>query len=317
MNQRLTLPKIRWREFIAIAIITCYFCMAIAPTPLVAQSPDWIIRSDEYADLLRKAIAAKECQPQSGTNESLLELDPAFKVCRRKSIFKVVGNLAKQRSKVNRADLRLDLSILLEIGEQELRSYALQEKYRVPYINLSQAILDSFKSTQKSKSPTKRQAAILIKLRQYAGLEPGAIALTKKLERAIDTQLQKPEIALPNKEQIKDDLKNSASQVYAIQDFLRQQQVPDYEEAYAQLKIQLFDYEKFIRRKVLTKAEGEFRLPRELYVLELQKQGIDIPVAELVTQAHTAFVEVQQRMKAIARPKLLAKKDLGHLITEM
>jgi len=282
--------------------------MTIAPTPLVAQSPDWITRSDKYADLLRKAIAAKECQPQSGTNESLLELDPAFKVCRRESIFKAVENLAKQRSKVDHADLRLDLSILLQVGEQELRSYALQEKYRVPYINLSRAILDSFKSTQKSKSPIKRQAAILIKLRQYAGLEPGEIALTKKLERAIKTQLQKPEIALPNKKQLKNDLKNSASQVYAIQDFLRQQQVPDYEEAYAQLKIQLFDYEKFIRREVLTKAEDKFRLPRELYVLELQKQGIDIPVAKLVTQAHTAFVEVQQQMKADRTPNCSPKR---------
>jgi hypothetical protein len=301
---------IRRFRLIAIAIITCYFCVAIAPSLIVAQSPDWIARSNEYAELLEKAIAAENCLEQSGTSKSLPELDPVFKRCRSQSLVQVVKNLAKQRSQTKNANLRLDLEILRLAGQQELRSYTLQEKYRVPYINLSQAILDSFKSIQQdSRSPAQQQAAILRKLKQYAGLEAGEIALTQKLKQAIYTQLQKSEIAFPTQQQLKNDLRNHAAQVYKIQTFLRQQQVSEYEEAYTQLKTQLFDYEKFIRREVLTRVEADFHLPTELYTLELQKQGIDIPVTKLISQAHTAFTQVQQQMKEIA-PQIALKKGL-------
>ncbi len=301
--------RIRWRGFIAIAIASCCFCLAIAPTSLVAKSPDWIARSNQYANLLEAAIAAEDCQKKS-ENSALLILDRAFQQCRSENLLQAVKTLEKELNRAKNAYLSLDLQILLKVGRQELRSYALEEKYRVPYINLNQAILDSLKSTLKEyKSPSQQQAAILSKLKQYAGLEPGKIALTSLLEQAIEVQLQKSEIALPSKEWLKNDLNNSAAQIYAIQTFLRQQEVPDYKQAYGQLKKQLFDYEKFIRRQLLTRVEDHFRLPREMYVLELEKQGIEIPVEELIQQARTAFTQVQQQMQAIA-PQIAQKKGL-------
>ncbi|MGL5836216.1 MAG: DUF885 domain-containing protein, partial [Waterburya sp.] len=63
---------------------------------------------------------------------------------------------------------------------------------------------------------------------------------------------------------------------------------------------QLFDYETFIRREVLTKSDQNFRLPTELYTLKLEEQGIETPIEEVIQQAHTAFKQVQQQMAAIA-----------------
>ena len=311
MKKRIRLPRFRWIERIAIAILTCCICIIATPVvdPVVATS-DWVVRSNESAKLLDKAIAAEDCQKKFTTSESLQEIDPNFRSCRQQSVIQAVQSLERKLAQVKNAELRLDLEILLQVGQQTLRSYRLDDKYRVPYIDLSKAILDSLKSTlNESQSASKQHSAILTKLKQYAGLGADKTAIVISLKQRIDRQLAKSEVVLPSKQQLKNDLKNNASQVYKIQAFLEQQKVPDYQSAYAQLKAQLFDYETFIRSKVLTETENNFRLPRELYVLKLEQQGILVPIEELIQQAHSAFIQVQQQMKAIA-PQIAQKKGL-------
>lgn len=302
---------IRRLRLSAIAILTCCICIAIASvTPVIAKSPDWIVRSNEFADGLSKAIAAEDCQKKLALSESLLEINPTFRACRQKGILQTVKNLEQKLAQEKNSELHLDLEILLKVGQQTLRSYQLDEKYRVPYVDLSKGILDTLKITlDEMESPSQQRQAILAKLEQYAGLKAGKTALTSSLEQTIKTQLQKSEVALPNKTQLKIDLKKNPSQVYAIQAFLQQQKVPNYEQVYAKLKRQLFDYETFIRREILTKTENNFRLPTELYTLKLAEQGIETPIEEIIQQAHTAFIQVQQQMEAIA-PQIARQKGL-------
>ena len=300
--------KIRYIKLSAIALFTCCICLISTSIPLVA-TPDWIVRSNMSADLLLKAIAAENCEEKLAVSKSLQEINPAFKACRQKSVVDAVHTLEQKLARVKNPELRLDLEILLETGRQKLRGYELDEKYRVPYINLTQAILDSFKATLDQKKSPSEQQAILAKLEQYAGLEPGKIALTTSLEQKIQAQLQKSEVALPQKDLLKQDLNNNADQIFKIQEFLRQQQVPDYQEAYEALKTQLFDYETFIRSEVLTKAKTNFRLPTELYAFELQQQGIEIPIEELIQQARSAFVRTQKQMDEIA-PEIARQKGI-------
>ena len=293
---------IRYIKFGAIALITCCICLIpTSITPIVAKSPDWIVRSNMSADLLSKAIAAEDCEKKLAVPKSLREINPAFKACRQKGVLNAVQTLERKLAQVKNPELRFDLEILLEAGRQRLRSYELDDKYRVPYVNLSKAILNSLRNTLKQSKSTQEQQAILSKLKQYAGLKPNTTALTTFVEQAIDTQLQKSEFALPSPEQLEKGLENNASQVSRIQAFLKQQEVPDYQEAYAELKTQLFDYETFIRREVLAKAETNFRLPLELYAFELEQQGIEMPIEELIQQAHIVFTQIQSQMDRMAR----------------
>jgi Bacterial protein of unknown function (DUF885) len=298
----LKLGEIRRLRLVVIAILTCSICLAIArETPVLAKSPDWIVSSNKFADRLSTAISAEDCQKKLAVSESLREINPTFRACRQKSVLQTVNSLKQKLAQEKNAALRLDWSILLKVGQRQLRSYTLDEEYRIPYLDLSKAILDSLKSTlDESKSTEKRQTMMLAKLKQYAGVEPGKKALTSSLEQAILKQLQKSEVAFPSQDQLEKDLKNNASQVYEIETFLAQQNVPNYKQVYAKLKTQLFDYEAFIRRQVLTKSEQNFRLPTELYTLKLEEQGIETPIEEVIQQAHTAFLQVQQQMAAIA-----------------
>jgi hypothetical protein len=303
---------IRYIKFGAIALLTCCICVAIAPAipSVIAKSPDWLVRSNQYADSLEKAINAEDCQKKLDVSEGLKEIDPSFRACRQNSVFQSVQSLEQKLAQEKNTQLHLDLEILVKAGQRELRSYVLNEKYQVPYINLSKVILDSLKSTFKaSKSSSSQKAAILIKLKQYAGLEPGKTALATSLEQAIQAQLQKTELDFPSKELIEIDLKGNASQIHEIQAFLEKQNVPDHEEAYAQLKAQLLNYEMFIRRQVLPKAAQNFRLPPELYTFRLEEQGIETPIEDVMRQAHAAFTQVQQQMEELA-PQVAQKKHL-------
>ena len=291
---------IRYLKFSAIATLICCIVISTSITPIVAKSPDWIVRSNMSAELLSKAIAAEDCDRKLTVPYGLREINPAFKACRRESVLNAVQTLEQKLNQVKNPELRFDLEILLKAGREILRSYELDDKYRVPYVNLSRVILNSLRNTLKQSESTQKQQAILSKLKQYAGLEANTVALTTLVERAIDVQLQKPEFALPSKEQLKQSLKNNASQVSKILAFLKQQEVPDYQEAYAELKTQLYDYETYIRRELLPKTE-EFRLPLELYAFELEQQGIEMPIEELIQQAHIVFDRIQQQMDKMAR----------------
>jgi uncharacterized protein (DUF885 family) len=312
MKIRLILTMSRYIKLGTIAMLTCCLCIALAPAipSVFAKSPEWVVRSNQFADLLSKAIDAKDCQKKLATSKSLQEVDPAFRACRQQNVLQTVQSLEQKLDREKNAELHLDLEILVETGRRELRSYALDEKYRVPYINLSKAILDSLKSTLKESKLSSKPEAILAKLKQYAGLEPGKIALASALEQAIQAQIQNSELDLPSKEQLETDLKSDASQVREIQAFLQKQNVPGYEEAFTQLKTQLFNYNTFIRREVLSKAEKNFHLPPKLYALRLEEQGIETPIEEVAQQAHTAFTQVQQQMEEIA-PQVAQKEGLN------
>jgi Bacterial protein of unknown function (DUF885) len=312
MKRRLRLPRVRALKLSAIAILACYICIAIAPiVPSVfARSPEWVVRSDRFADSLSKAIDAEDCQKKLAVSEGLKEVDLGFRACRQNNVLQAVQALEQKLAQEKDAQLHLDLEILVKAGQQSLRSYVLDEKYQVSYVNLSKAILDSLKSTLKaSKSSSSRKAAILAKLKQYAGLEPGKIALATSLEQAIQTQLQKTELDFPSKDLLETDLKGNASQIHEIQTFLEQQNVPNHEGAYAQLKAQLLNYEMFIRRQVLPKAAQNFRLPPELYTFRLEEQGIETPIEDVMQHGLAAFTQVQQQMEELA-PQVAQKKHL-------
>jgi hypothetical protein len=309
------LSRTHYIKFCAIAILTFCICLIITSvtSPVIANSSDWVVRSNKFANLLSNAIAAENCHQKLSVSESFQEINPAFKTCRKTSVLNVVQILEQKLSQEKDPKLRLDLEILLKFGKQQLHSYRLDDKYQVPYIDLSKAILGDLKATlDEVKLPTEQQQTILTKLKQYAGLEPGSPALTLSLKKAINAQLQKSEVALPIKDQLEKDLKNNASQVFEILAFLRQQEVPDYQEAYAELKTQLYDYETFIRREILTKTEKDFRLPAELYAFKLEQQGIEIPVEQLIQQAHTVFSQIQQQMEEVAQ-QIAEKRGLKAL----
>ena len=73
------------------------------------------------------------------------------------------------------------------------------------------------------------------------------------------------------------------------------------EEPYAKLKAELDRVRRLDRRRPpCEKLAADFRQPPELYALNLENFGIDVPPAELAAMAHKAFNEYQAEMQTFA-----------------
>lgn len=302
--------KARRIGFVGLSLITCVACVLIYSVrrPAIAISP-WIKRSNEYATLLSTAETGKACRGEFAASEALLALNPSFVQCQEQRIRQVVQTLEEKLAQEKDNNLRVDLAILVEAGQRELRSQSLDQKYNLPYVNLSQAISNSFRDTFRASSSSKTKQLALTQLKRYAGEETGTPSLIVQAEQQIRDQLKQSDTYFPEKSQLESDLKSAATHLDKLQKLFEQQKISNYQTTYAKLKTQLLEYDGFIRREVLPKARTDFRLPAELYAFKLQEKGIDIPVDDLIRQAHSSFQQVQAQMETIA-PQVARQKQL-------
>jgi uncharacterized protein (DUF885 family) len=154
-------------------------------------------------------------------------------------------------------------------------------------------------------APERRKAAV-VRLKKYAGLEPGFKPVTDLLKERVEVQIAKPGVIYPAKTAVETNLSRNALYVEGIASLFKQYGLTGWEDAYAKIKTQLAEYDEWVKKEILPKARTDFRQPPELYALSLENYGIDIPPTQLATMAHKAFTEYQAEMQTIAAQ--IAKK---------
>ncbi len=169
-------------------------------------------------------------------------------------------------------------------------------------------------------APQRRKAA-LVRLRKYAGSEPGTTPFAVLAEQAIRARMSNSALAWPAKLAVERGLADTASFIDGIPKLFDKFQLTGYEEPCARLKTQIAAYDDFVRQEVLPKARTDFRQPAELYTFNLKQFGVDMPPAELATIAHAAFDQIQKDMQslapAVAKEKGLASTDYRDVIREL
>jgi uncharacterized protein (DUF885 family) len=153
----------------------------------------------------------------------------------------------------------------------------------------------------------KRKPAAVVRLRKYTGAEGGFTPLTEQLRKFTGLRLAKPNMIFPSRASVETGLSRNQLYVDGIAALFKQYGLQGWEEPYAKLKTQLADYDQWVKSEILPNARTDFREPPELYALNLEGYGIDIPPAELAAMAHKAFAEYQAEMQTIAAQ--IAKKN--------
>lgn len=271
---------------------------AIASAKLV----DWIARSNANTHLLTTAIDASACTTQTSTHESLLELNPKYRECHHQKLNQAVQAFQTKLKRETDPWVKLDLEILIKSTTQHIQSDALNQQYRLPYVNLAKAIASSLE--QHSNKST-----LLNQLRQYAGLEAGTPAIADLAIQQLRDRLNQPNVYFPAKTQLEKDLANTEAQLQQIKVRFEKQKINGYQAAYTALKNQITDYNQFVRQEVLPKARTNFRLPLELYSAKLATRGVESPIEDVIRQARSTFQDVQAQMEALA-PKVAQQKGL-------
>jgi hypothetical protein len=265
----------------------------------------WIARSNEFANLLIEV--EKNHSPESASADGLSQYDERISVATHEDDLAetsetraVLAKLQEQLPNEQNKYVRQDLEIMIHSTQLQLKQHDFAETHQIPYINASSAVYQGLRVLLDDQVAAERRPAAVVRLRKYAGLEPGYTPFADQLKKLTELQLAKPNMIYPAKARVETALSRNALYMDGIADLFKQYKLPGWEEPYAKLKEQLTAYDNWVTREVLPKARTDFREPPELYALGLEGYGIDIPPAELAALAHKAFAEYQGEMQMIA-----------------
>jgi uncharacterized protein (DUF885 family) len=282
-----------------LVLLSIFSCFAFAQE----NKPDWVKRSDAYTERVNRTEA--QFTPESygqqgveGLDDRILDLNPGYLQRSRKATAETVAWLKKSLAAEKDRLVGQDLQILIKAEEDSLRGSELNEKYRVPYINVARQVFNGVHGLLDEQVKPERHAAALIRLRKYTGMMKGTQPLTQLAMARIREGIA-PGRMYPAKSQLERDLTNTAFLEKGIGELFEKYKI-DAKSELATLHEQLVAYDDFLREEILSKANDDFKLPPELYAYRLQTVGVDIPAEKLRAMAHAAFNDIQKQMQEIA-----------------
>ena len=265
----------------------------------------WIEQSNRYTRLLFD-VQLKH-SPEQGSTEGLARFDAqisdprlADELAQRRELEAVLKTLRTARTQVTDKNVQEDLDILRSAFELQFRMDDFRQKHLVTAFNPSESVFEGIKVLLDDQVPADRRPAALVRLRKYAGLEPGFAPYTELLKQRITDQLVKPGVFFPPKTLLENRLDRNPEYLQGIPLLFKKYDLHGWEAAFTALEAQLRDYDAWVRASLLPKARTDFREPPEEYALDLKQNGIDASPAEIATRAHAAFNRDQEAMAPLA-----------------
>jgi uncharacterized protein (DUF885 family) len=295
---------------------------APAPTPATvtaaAPEPAWVKRSNAYTQMLLD-VQLKH-SPEGGSHEGLVKFDPlitdatrADEIVQRKELVAILAKLKKIEAGEKDKNVREDLEIVRKTFDLQFRQDDYQLAHKVPFIDASEAVFGGLRTLLDDQVAAERRPAAVIRLRKYAGVEPGFKPLAEVLKQRVIEQMAKPGVVYPSAGEMETELGRDKSYIDGMQKLFTKYKLTGWQEPYAQLLQQLSDYNTWVRGNVMPKARTDFRLAPEEYALSLESYGIDIPPTQLTEMAHKAFSADQVQMQTLAAQ---VAKEHGFSLTD-
>src|SRR6476661_6950558 len=266
--------------------------------------------------------------PELGSNQGLSQFDAevsqptlADEDQERHEKEAVLATLKAALGQQKQTEVTQDLEIVIRKVELQFREQDFSRAHKVDFLNASEMVFSGLRVLLDEQTPSERRPAVVVRIRKYAGLEPGSKALTEILNQRVTEQMAKPGVVYPARTEIETELSRNSNYMEGIAALLQKYKLTGWQEPYNKLKAQLTEYDAWTKANVLPKARADFRLPPEEYALNLENYGIDIPPGQLAALAHQAFTELQAEMKPIAeqiaRQRHLPSSDYRDVIREL
>jgi hypothetical protein len=325
------LPGFAVRNLFVIAIVSVSCAHSPAPAstaPASASSAadrSWVARSNDNTQLLidvttefEPEYAAREGVP--GIDDHIFDFSAGARLRHREALARALTTLQSRRPVERDPLVAQDLDILIAAAKREIRGSELEERLMVRYENLQRRIFGWTRSLLDPQVAPERRPAALVRIRKYAGLEPGHRPVVELIEQQIEDGLARG-LMPPARIEIERDLETAPALLDGLAKLFAQFPVAGADEPLRVLRQQLEGYLDFVHKRVLPRARDDFRLPPELYAFTLEEVGVDIPPAELARRAHQAFTEYQAEMQTvaarIAKARHLPSSDYRDVIREL
>jgi uncharacterized protein (DUF885 family) len=267
--------------------------------------PAWIQQSNTYTNMLLDVDL--EHAPESGSQQGLAKFDDrisdprrADEIAERRELEAGLAKIKSARASVTDKNVQQDIDILLKSFNLRFRNEDFALAHEVPFYNASAQLFSGLRVLLDDQVAAERRPAAVIRLRKYAGVEPGYQPFAELLKQRESEQIAKPRVIYPSKQELETELGRNSNYVDGIADLFKKYKLTGWEPAYQKLKVQLVAYDAWVRMNILPKARSDFRLPPEKYALAFESYGIDIPPAQIAKLARAAFAQYQTEMAPLA-----------------
>lgn len=301
--------------------------LAVLALPALAAEQAWVTKSNENARLLLNVLA--KYSPESATSlgvdgydEQITDLSRDQFEPTNKDTRAAIAALQKRLKSETDAKVRQDLEILIKTAQDQLRTAAVNRKYLLPYMDVTQLLFGVVRQTLDPRIPKERQQKIVARLEKYAGLAKGYRPVTLLAEERLQERLKANRQLLgPYKGEVEQALNDSPTLVKGMRELLAKSGVKGWEPAFAALEKQLAAHDDYVRTQLLPRTRADHRLPPEVYADNLRQFGVDIAPQELIAKALTSFAEIRNQMNItaglIAKERKLPDADYRAVMKEL
>ena len=157
--------------------------------------------------------------------------------------------------------------------------------HEVPFFNASAQLFQGLRVLLDDQVAAERRPAALVRLRKYVGVEPGYPPFAELLKQREIEQVAKPGVIYPSRQELETELGRNSNYVEGIADLFKKYKLAGWEPAYEKLKLQMADYDAWIRANILPKARTDFRLPPAKNALAFEGWASTSP-AQIAKMAH-------------------------------
>ena len=169
-----------------LCLLFCTVVSAMLCVPLAASAaePSWIETSDRNSAIVIEMQGAfhPEFASELGIDRfdaAVLDLNPENAKRYDAAAGRALGLLAAKRKTESDPKVRQDLDILIDAVESRRRTRALEHRLLIPYFDLPRHIFEGLKVLLDARNDESRRRNALLRLRRYAGMEPGTAPLAE------------------------------------------------------------------------------------------------------------------------------------------
>ena len=192
-----------------------------APSPSQAPPDNWITISNGYAKLLTDVSFAHH--PEAGSQQGLSQFDNkvsqptlADEDQQRQETEAVLLKLKAAAAEKQPTQVTEDLQIMIDRVQLDFKQQDYARAHEVPYYNASGAVFGGLHILLDEQTPNERRPAAVMRIREYAGLEPGYKPLTEILKQRAMEQMAKPGVMYPAKVEIETEMGRNSNYVEGI-----------------------------------------------------------------------------------------------------
>ncbi len=310
-------PNINRRRVILSRLLagTCIGMLSAAASLASAADkpapPAWVQDSNKAAQPLLEAIAKYNPEQAAqlgvdGYDDKIIDLQPQLFERSQATVQKAIDGLKAQLPQAADPALQQDLQIMIAAGQRQSDTDKLQHDLMLPYFAAAGIAFEGIHGLLDPRIPKARQAAALVRLRLYAGLEPGSTALTELAKARTEERFGDKSLTGPYKAEVEQDLSDAPRMVAGIGELFKNSGLSRYEQPLAALTGQIQAYNDWVRKEILPRCRADNRLPPAIYADNLKQFGNTVPPEELIRRALLSFAEIRNEMRALA--PLVAKQ---------